>query len=85
MDLILSDVCPYSATYFSADTTPAHAFFISSTGLFTNHITVEHTGDRGSASAAFAEVSIHSIMFGGDNVTVRGREIQILDHSFSWK
>ena len=93
MDLILSDIYPYSATYFSAQgANPGPLIFIARTGqgfIDRKDITIEHIGGEGSeggvsnAGAPFAEINLHSILFGGDNVTIRGREVQILDHG--WK
>jgi len=87
MDLILSDIHPYNASYFNAaQEQQGLPVFIAKSGRFTGrrNITIEHPIEG--TGAPFAQVEIHYSLFGNsDTVVVRGRQIQILGHKLGWK
>ncbi|KAE9393636.1 hypothetical protein BT96DRAFT_923924 [Gymnopus androsaceus JB14] len=88
MDLVLSSIHPYKATYSTIQGgNQGPPLFIAKTEHWwkDGHITIEHLVGEG--SDPFAEIKLHNSLMGkpDDSVTVRGRQIQILDHGWTWK
>ncbi|KAE9409754.1 hypothetical protein BT96DRAFT_1012674 [Gymnopus androsaceus JB14] len=89
MDLVLSSVHPYNTTYSTIQgVNHGPPIFIAKSGRFMGkrHVTIEHLVNGFAGSDPFAEIKLHFSLFGNsDEVLVRGRQIQVLDHGWGWK
>lgn len=86
MDLVLSNTRPYNATYFTGNRGPPIYLAKSKYKLLSEGgVTIETLGGV-TGSTPLAEIKLHSNLFKyADEVTVKGRRLEISDHGWSWK
>ncbi|KAJ3985421.1 hypothetical protein F5890DRAFT_1564922 [Lentinula detonsa] len=87
MEFTLSDLSPYNSTFsISTHNGTSDPMFIASTGhgLTGRKNTTIHRVGYGIDSKVLSG-EIHLNIIAGDRVSVRGREMKIIDHGLAWK